>query len=41
MEKEEKMILAHEPVPGYRKIFYIAIAVGVVYLVAVFAWALL
>jgi len=36
-EKQEKMILAHEPVPGYRKAFYIALAVGVTYLVIVFA----
>ena len=42
MEHErEKMILAHEPVPGYRKVFYIAIAIGVIYLVIVFARALL
>ena len=39
-EKEERMILAREPVPGYRTAFYIALAVGVIYLVAVFFWAL-
>lgn len=42
MEHEpEKMILAHEPVPGYRKAFYIAVAIGVLYLVVVFGKALL
>lgn len=40
-EQEERMILAHEPVPGYRTAFYIALAVGVIYLVVVFSWALL
>ncbi len=40
-EKQEKMILAHEPVPGYRQAFYIALAVGVIYLVIVFVWALI
>ncbi len=39
-EKQEKMILAHEPVPGYREAFYIALAVGVIYLVIVFVRAL-
>lgn len=42
MEKEqEKMILTHKPVPGYRTAFYIAVAVGVIYLVIVFGKALL
>lgn len=36
-EKQGKMILAHEPVPGYRNAFYIALAVGVIYLIIVFA----
>lgn len=37
MEKEqEKMILAHEPVPGYRSALYIAVAVGVMYLAYIF-----
>ncbi len=31
-EREEKMELAHEPVPGYRKIFFIAITIGALYL---------
>jgi cell division protein FtsL len=29
---EEKMILKHEPIPKYRKIFYIVIIIGVLYL---------
>lgn len=35
-EKQEKMILSHKPVPGYRSAFYITLAVGVIYLVIVF-----
>ena len=33
---KEIMELRHEPVPGYKKIFYIVFAVGVLYLAAVF-----
>ena len=29
---EEKMELSHEPVPGYRKAFFIAITIGSLYL---------
>ncbi|MFZ5769850.1 MAG: hypothetical protein ACOY4W_00340 [Thermodesulfobacteriota bacterium] len=29
---EEKMALSHDPVPGYRTIFYIAMTLGVLYL---------
>ena len=29
---EEKMILGHDPVPGYRPVFLVAIALGLVYL---------
>lgn len=39
-EKQEKMILTHEPVPGYRICLYITLAVGVIYLIVVFAWTL-
>ncbi|MEJ2056353.1 MAG: hypothetical protein P8X39_00770 [Desulfofustis sp.] len=35
-EQQEKMILEHKPVPGYRKAFCIAISVGVLYLAVVF-----
>jgi hypothetical protein len=31
-EIEGKMSLSHDPVPGYRTIFYIAMTVGVLYL---------
>ncbi|MFC1523524.1 hypothetical protein ACFL6N_01910 [Thermodesulfobacteriota bacterium] len=31
-EKEEKMELSHDPVPGYRPIFYLAITIGILYL---------
>ncbi len=31
-EGEEKMELSHEPVPGYRTAFFIAITIGVLYL---------
>ena len=40
-DDQEKMILEHEPVPGYRTAFYIVLAVGVIYLLAVFGRALL
>ena len=33
---KEKMELAHEPEPGYRKIFYWTITAGVVYLGFIF-----
>jgi hypothetical protein len=33
---EEKMILSHEPVPGYRKIFHIVVIVAVLYLGFIF-----
>lgn len=32
-EKEGKTELRHEPVPGYRTIFYIVLGMAVVYLV--------
>lgn len=35
MEEEEKMELSHEPVPGYRKAFFIAITIGVLYLATI------
>ncbi len=31
-EKEELKELAHEPVPGYRTVFYIVMAIAVLYL---------
>ena len=31
-EIEGKMELSHEPVPGYRTIFFVAITVGILYL---------
>jgi len=30
--EDEKMALTHEPLPGYRGIFFVALAVGVAYL---------
>lgn len=38
MEPEEKhrMVLVHEPVPGYRRLFLAALAVGVLYLGLIF-----
>ncbi len=35
MEEEEKMELSHEPVPGYRKAFFIAITIGILYLATI------
>ncbi len=34
--KDEIMVLSHEPVPGYRGAFYIVLAVATAYLLAVF-----
>ncbi|MDZ7699149.1 MAG: hypothetical protein U5R49_20190 [Deltaproteobacteria bacterium] len=31
-ETQDKMELTHEPVPGYRPAFFIAIAIGALYL---------
>ena len=36
----EKTVLGHDPVPGYRKAFYAAVAAGVVWLLVSFAGAL-
>ena len=33
---DEKMILTHEPVPGYRKIFHVVVLVVVAYLSIIF-----
>jgi hypothetical protein len=33
---EEKTILSHEPVPGYRKVFHIVVLVAVLYLGVIF-----
>lgn len=35
-EPGEKMVLSHEPLPGFRKVFFIALGLGVLYL----AWIL-
>ena len=40
-EHTEKMILEHKPVPGYRRAFYIVLAVGVIYLIVIFGRALI
>jgi hypothetical protein len=34
--EEGKMILSHEPVPGYRRVFHIVISVAVLYLAIIF-----
>ena len=34
--EEEKMILAHEGVPIYRKVFYLSIVIGFIYLGFIF-----
>lgn len=36
MPEEEKMSLHHEPVPGYRTVFYVTLAVAVIYLGVIF-----
>ena len=35
MDEEERMILSHEPVPGYRKVFAIALTIGAIYLAVI------
>lgn len=35
-DAEEKMILAHEAVEGYRPVFLVAITVGILYLAYIF-----
>lgn len=35
-EGKEKMILSHEPVPGYGKVFHIVLLVSVLYLGIIF-----
>lgn len=36
----EKMELRHDPVPGYRPLFFIALAAGVIYLSLIFYYSL-
>ena len=36
MGEEEKMVLAHEPVPGYPKIFTIVLIIAVIHLGFIF-----
>ena len=38
--QEEKMILAHEPVPGYRTAFFITVAAGAAWLLLAFTGVL-
>jgi uncharacterized membrane protein len=40
MNEEEKMVLSHKPVPGYRTVFHIAVIVAAIYLGIVFLWSL-
>jgi hypothetical protein len=35
-QQQRKMVLSHEPVPGYRRLFLIALAAGVLYLGLIF-----
>lgn len=39
-EPSEKMELGHDPVPGYRPVFFITLAVGVTYLALIFYYTL-
>lgn len=36
MDEEEKMILSHEPVPGYKRVIHIAMLVAALYLGIIF-----
>jgi hypothetical protein len=38
--EEERLVLSHDPVPGYRTVFHILIAVAVLYLGSIFLFAL-
>ena len=40
MDEDERMILSHEPVLGYRTIFYIVLIVAALYLGIIFIVAL-
>jgi hypothetical protein len=40
-EKEEKMVLAHSPVPPYRRVFHGVLFLAVIYLAAIFTWSLM
>jgi hypothetical protein len=35
---EEKMVLSHEPVPGYRGAFYVVLAIASAYLLVAFSF---
>jgi hypothetical protein len=41
VEEKEKMELHHEPVPGYRAVFYITLAVASIYLCIIFISSLI
>jgi hypothetical protein len=36
---EEKMMLSHEPVSGYRRVFHIVVLVAVLYLGIILFWS--
>jgi hypothetical protein len=36
MNEEERMVLSHDPVPGYRTVFYIVLIVAALYLGGIF-----
>jgi hypothetical protein len=36
MDEEERMILSHEPVPGYKRVIHIAMLVAALYLGIIF-----
>jgi len=40
MSSEEKQELRHEPVPGYKMVFYVVLGTAVGYLAVIFAMAL-
>ena len=35
-DEKEKMVLSHEPVPGYRTAFGIVVVIALIYLAAIF-----
>ena len=36
MDEEEKMVLSHEPVPGYKTVIHIVMVVAALYLAFIF-----
>ena len=40
-DTDKKMVLAHSPVPPYRRVFHGVLFLAVIYLGVIFAWSLM